>query len=231
LAPPSVRQCRLGATDDDALSARRGCTAAYPLTVATDHDLGFLDYADDVAIIVRFVEAKGDPIPQAVWRLDLSAVEWPHDTPARRLYGAIYRIEDGYTPSFALDVKESHSAWGAAGGFVEVVLTLAGGAAMGVVGNAVYDALKSLAMEHRDTAMSGPITRTLTRDEAEERCRWHVEAAFGPTVALATVSQAFDAARNEYSFEFEAEDWIYSVTLTEELGLPAVVRLSRARRD
>src|SRR5439155_680663 len=95
--------------------------------VVTDDDLGFLDYADDVAIIVRFVEAKGDPIPQAVWRLDLSAVEWPHDTPARRLYGAIYRIEDGYTPSFALDVKESHSAWGAAGGFVEVVLTLAGG--------------------------------------------------------------------------------------------------------
>ncbi|MDQ0366854.1 hypothetical protein [Catenuloplanes indicus] len=85
---------------------------------------------------------------------------------SRQAQGHVYREVRGRT------------SWGAdSGEFIRVVLFVASSAASGIIGNAMYDLLKSLA---NTSSQSEP--RPMDRDEAVERAKWILTSHFANDV-------------------------------------------------
>jgi hypothetical protein len=142
----------------------------------------------DYSVVVRLIDHPSDSeAPHEVWTADLLEVEDVEhfDFNAMQRIGDALLSEEHGTAPFVISQNRTYSNWGADAStqqlVVEIAADIAGLAAAGVVGNSVYDVLKSvikaLATEARDRSDWSP--SPVEEGEAVFRARWHVIRQFG----------------------------------------------------
>lgn len=191
-----------------------------------------LDYSDDWTVRVCIVH-DGYQVAEAdhVWQLPLGPVEIGRAEPTAAVLSAL----DSASPSdFLLDEEHHYTEWGASGATHSLILTLGEMAAEGVVGELVWEALRRLGRRASDAAAAPGPNRPLERDEAIERARWHVAAAFKSAEQEPDALQLVGETMYEdgsWVVELQEDEVNYEVRLEEREGLVGPSRISRRLRE
>jgi hypothetical protein len=199
---------------------------------------GPAEYVDNVTIRIEFIPMLGQPTVE-VWEFSPpKPTRWTHDW----LLGEVERmpstIRDAVLPDgsieYELRLSLTRVEWGASGGAYHVALTLGQWAAAGIVGNALWDAFKSLAGELWLPGDSSA-ERPLTEEEATARATWHVRSAFSlpPDCQLAVVLVEQNRVDGTWTIGLQTASGKqrYDVTLALSEGLPMIMKMARHTGD
>lgn len=188
----------------------------------------FLTWCDDLTVAVRLVEDQVSPPAEAIVIGFSEPPAWNRDEVATALLDARDHYVEG--DGFYLEEQRSYFSWGADAAAATVILTLAGWAAQGVVGDIFVRALKQLWAKLPETDRAY-LSEPVDRREAEARCRWAIERAFASEVGRGELDLLSETERLDdgtWSFSFGHSGVTYSASLAApEKGLPLVTTIIR----
>lgn len=197
---------------------------------------------DSYTLEIRLIDGMIEAPPLEAWTIDELGPAEPSD---RFDFQMIGQIADSLLPiaglppaPFIVRQSRSYVSWGASAAGQEIIFEIAswalGVGAAGVVGNAMYDALKSTVLSivasARDRADWQPAP--MSREEAVQRARWHLIHRFDlavdedthdrPSLELVGEEERGDGSR---LVRFRDGDRRYEVELLDEFGLVRIGRL------
>jgi hypothetical protein len=197
---------------------------------------------DSYTLQIRLIDGMMEVPPVEVWTIDELDPPGPSD---RFDFQTIGQIADSLLPiaglppaPFTVRQSRSYVSWGASAAGQEIIFEIAcwalGVGAAGVVGNAMYDALKSTviaivaAARRREDWQREP----MSREEAAQRARWHLIQRFDlktheethdrPTLVLVGEEERNDGSR---LVRFRDGDKRYEVEFLDEYGLVRIGRI------
>ena len=145
----------------------------------------------------------------------------------------ILHAEYGQNPrSYVLDVKKNHFSWGADGSGATILMYIAGQVSAGAIGAAT-----ALAIEKAFRTLgglAGQADQVLSREEAVERAKWKVRAAYQSVdyETLICVGEDHHRSTNVWVIALDdSKDDHYRVEISMLEGLPVTTRISRSARE
>ena len=141
----------------------------------------------------------------------------------------ILYAESGESPvPYVLDVQKGHTSWGADGSGASILMYIANHATDGVIGAAtglaIEKAFRTLG------ALSGHPDQILSREEAVERAKWKVSAAYKSVDSETLICVGEDQQRSTNVWVIALDDSKgnhYRVEISVLEGLPLTTRISR----
>jgi hypothetical protein len=166
------------------------------------------------------------------------------DAETHNIRQEIESVKHGALIEYTFQETRGRTSWGADGGeVVRVALFVATSAASGIIGNAMFELLRSLAKRDRFGKETREASRPMSREEAVARATWILQFHYGMDAGaldevpreedgLKVVGEEKDQISGGWTIQFrDVRGAHYRVSLDLEEGLPSVSRIARWTDD